>query len=168
MPQSTLASSHSDFLSDLDSLQSALQADAAAYVLLRRDPDSYVAITYVPDTAPVRQKMLFASTRLTLVRELGSEFFKETLFATTREELSREGWLRHDAHGKLDAPLTQEEQTLRGVREAEAEASRSTSARGEQIHTKGIGTPVSEDGLRALGQLKDGGDNLVQLVSLEG
>jgi len=41
-----------------------------------------VAITYVPDKAPVRQKMLYASTRLTLTRELG-----EFLFVCQRDSL---------------------------------------------------------------------------------
>jgi twinfilin-like protein len=36
----------------------------------------------VPNAAPVRQKMLFASTRLTLVRELGGEHFPESIFTT--------------------------------------------------------------------------------------
>jgi twinfilin-like protein len=82
----------------------SLTDDEAAYVILRRYPDApdgYVAVTYVPDTAKVRQKMLFASTRLTLVRELGPERFRETLFATSKEELTAEGFKRHDQHEKL-------------------------------------------------------------------
>ncbi|KAF2225123.1 hypothetical protein BDZ85DRAFT_193842 [Elsinoe ampelina] len=80
---------------------------------------SFLAITYVPDAAPVRQKMLFASTRLTLVRELGLERFGESIFATTAEECSPEGWARHEAHKKIDNPLTEEERVSEGVREAE-------------------------------------------------
>jgi len=49
----------------------------ATYVILKQDGvegregAGCVAVTYVPDKAPVRQKMLYASTRLTLTRELG-------------------------------------------------------------------------------------------------
>lgn len=43
---------------------------------------SCVAVTYVPDKAPVRQKMLFASTRLTLVRELGMSTYAATSYTT--------------------------------------------------------------------------------------
>ena len=56
--------------------------------------------------------MLFASTRLTLVRELGGEHFRESIFATTAEELSPKGFEKHDAHTALDAPLTEEERKL--------------------------------------------------------
>jgi twinfilin-like protein len=167
VPLKTLSASDSDFLSDLSALQDSLTTEAAAYVILRRYPDAadgYVAVTYVPDTAPVRQKMLFAATRLTLVRELGTEKFRETLFATIKEELTAEGWKKHDQHGELKAPLTQEEETLKGVKDAEAEASRSTGERRQQIHSSGLRSPVSEEGIAALKALPDGENNLVQMV----
>lgn len=60
-----------------------------------------MAATYVPDTAQVRQKMLFASTRLTLVRELGAERFRETIFVTSKDELTAEGFRKLDRHAEL-------------------------------------------------------------------
>ena len=125
VPLHKLSSSSSDFFSDLPSLTALLSDKQAAYILLRRYqnvPDGYVAVTFVPDAAPVRQKMLFASTRLTLVRELGAERFRESLLVTEIKELEKEGWEKHDASGELKAPLTEEEKTLKGVKEAEAEA----------------------------------------------
>lgn len=104
VPLKAVPSSTPDFSSDLTKVVASLTDDEAAYVILRRYPDAsdgYVAVTYVPDTAKVRQKMLFASTRLTLVRELGTERFRETLFATKKEELTAEGFKRHDQHEKL-------------------------------------------------------------------
>ena len=86
---------------DLGHLSGLLKDDRAEYILLRENDTAdnsftgvakCVAITYVPDAAPVRQKMLFASTRLTLVRELGTEHFSSTLFATEKSELTAEGW----------------------------------------------------------------------------
>ena len=120
-------------------------------MILRRhstDP-RFVAVTYIPDTAPVRQKMLFASTRLTLVRELGSEHFRETIFATTPEELTAAGFEKHDAHANLEAPLTEEEESLGQVKRAEAEAGQGSGRR--EIHlSKSLAMPVSEDALSAL------------------
>lgn len=108
--------------------------------------------------------MLFASSRLTLVRELGLERFRETIFATTKAELTAEGWRRHDKHGEIQAPLTQEERALQGVKEAEAEASRGTGARSSHV-SSGVNFPISEEALQALRGLEDGGrENLVQLV----
>lgn len=162
----TLPSSSADFFDDLRLLDSVLKDDAAAYIILRRyqnAPDGFVSVTYVPDRANVRQKMLFASTRLTLVRELGKERFRETLFATTKGELTAEGWRKHDKHGELKAPLTEEEQTLQGVKEAEAEASRGTTSRSSHV-SSGLSFPVSDAALQALKALQSGDDNLVQLV----
>ena len=104
MPLQTIPSTAADFSADLSALASSLKDDEAAYVILRRyagATDGYVAVTYVPDTAKVRQKMLYASTRLSLVRELGTERFRETLFATTKAELTAKGFQEHDSHGEL-------------------------------------------------------------------
>lgn len=42
--------------------------------------------------------MLFASTRSTLVKELGGEKFGESIFATMKAEVTAEGFKKHDAH----------------------------------------------------------------------
>ena len=111
--------------------------------------------------------MLFASTRLTLVRELGIERFRETIFATTKEELTKEGFEKHDKHAKLEAPLTEEEQSLGEVKRKEAEEGRGMAERKSHVAT-GISMPISQDALEALKSLGgDGEENvLVQLVSL--
>ena len=146
-----------------------LQEKAALYILLRRyeiaSTAPFVCITYVPDSAPVRQKMLFASTRLTLVRELGIERFRETIFATTKEELTKEGFERHDRHVKQEAPLTEEEMSLGEVKRKEQEEGGGTGARKSHV-SSGVSMPVTEDALLALKSLNhEGQENLVQLVS---
>jgi twinfilin-like protein len=135
-------------------------------VILRRHESApaLVAVTYVPDTAPVRQKMLFASTRLTLVRELGTEHFRETLFATTPEELSPAGFEKHDAHSALEAPLTEEEKSLGEVRRAEQEAGTGTATREIHLSTH-MTTPIADDALEALKELAAEQRSLVMLVS---
>ena len=166
MPKETIRLSSTDFFDDLNALDTLLHEDQAAYIILRRyqnAPDGFVAVTYVPDKAKVRQKMLFASTRLTLVRELGAERFRETLFATTKNELTPEGWRKHDKHGELQAPLTEEEQTLQGVKAAEAEASMGTTSRSSHV-SGSLSLPMSDAARQALKDLLTGNDNLVQLV----
>lgn len=108
--------------------------------------------------------MLFASTRLTLVRELGTERFRETIFATEAKELTAEGFRKHDDHSKLEAPLTEEEQSLGAVKKAEMEEGRGLSARSSHV-TGGMTMPVEEEAMNALKALgsSDGGHNLVQL-----
>jgi len=164
----TPSSSGNSFSANVTALLTPkIKPNEALYVILRRydSAPALVAVTYVPDTAPVRQKMLFAATRLTLVRELGSEHFRETIFATTAAELTPAGFEKHDAHSKLDAPLTEEERTLGEVKRAEQEAGTGTGTR--EIHlSKSLSMPISDEALSSLKELAPGnGRELVMLVS---
>ncbi|KAK6087984.1 actin monomer binding protein [Seiridium cupressi] len=165
VPLTTLPSKGSDFTANLSSLSSHLQPNEALYILLRRrpSPPGLLAISYVPDSAKVRQKMLFASTRLTLVRELGSEHFAESIFATTPEELTAAGFAKHEKHAELAAPLTEEERTLGEVKRAEAEEGRGTGVR--EIHlSKNMNMPVDADAVAALSEMARGeGSGIVTL-----
>lgn len=167
-PQATLPSTSTNFHSDLDGLPQLLKKDAASYIILRRyqnAPDGYVAVTYVPDSAPVRQKMLFASTRLTLVRELGTERFRESLFVTEMKELTPEGWRKHEASGQANAPLTEEEENLQGIKEAEAEARGGTA--GRRLETGGqLSIAISDEARGALERFKVAEGDLLQLVCI--
>ena len=101
IPLQSIPSTSDDFLSDLGGLPGQLKDDQAAYVILRRFPhhhDAFIVVTYVPDLANVRQKMLFASSRLTLVRELGSDRVRATMFATEKADLSAHGFQQRDRH----------------------------------------------------------------------
>ncbi|KAF2270110.1 actin depolymerizing protein [Lojkania enalia] len=168
IPGPLIPSTSPSFLSDLSNLSPHIKSNEALYILLRRADDlssvdkSLVAVTYVPNSAPVRQKMLFASTRLTLVRELGGEHFSESVLCTEADELSASGWEKHLAHTASDNPLTEEEQTLQDVKEAEALESRGT--RGQGLAQGGrIAVRADENIAEALRGLNGGGDNLVQL-----
>ncbi|KAF2400709.1 actin depolymerizing protein [Trichodelitschia bisporula] len=155
VPTRTLDSTPS-FDSDLSTLSSLLTPTEALYILLRPPTtNSLVTITYVPDAAPVRQKTLFASTRLTLTRELGGEHFGDSIFATTANEVGPEGWARHEAHGKADAPLTAAERDLEDIRAAEAAEVGGTERRGAGYGPAGGFTMANAgsavDALKALG-----------------
>lgn len=157
IPSTTIPLQASSFKQDLDQIQSHLSPNAAAYILLKIEPDAadgYVAVTFVPNSAPVRQKMLFASTRLTLVRELGIERFRSTLLATEKEELTAAGWAKHEQHEDLSAPLTEEEAGLAGVKEAEAQESQGTGARRGHVSSK-VNVPTGDGVLEALSSLKE-------------
>lgn len=164
----TASSPSATFADNINTLVLPALADSEPLYLLLKRYDSaprLVAVSYIPDTAKVRQKMLFASTRLTLVRELGREHFRETIYATTRDELTPEGFEKHDKHEQLEAPLTEEERSLEGVKQAEAvEGARGTGSR--EIHlSQHMAMPVQDAALEALKELKpDGGRTLVTLV----
>jgi twinfilin-like protein len=168
VPGPTIISESGDFANDLHLLAPHLKDNEAAYIILRRyseAADGFVAITYVPDAAPVRQKMLTSSTSLTLIRELGIERFREKIFATTRVELTAEGFKKHDQHVRLAAPLTEEEQSLGAVKKAEAEEGRGMSVKKAHVSDR-LTMSISDEGIMALKNLigSASGDNLVQLV----
>lgn len=174
------ASSPEDFFSALPKLSSVLQPKTPIYLLLRRPKPSsstLVALTYIPSNAPVRPKMLFASTRQTLTRELGTEKFASSVFATEEEEiLGREAWRERDGEStggvRREDLMDDKERELEAIRKAEAEARSSTQHRDIGIGgTFGPGSgsgsrvamPVDEQAQAALKELQSGG--LVQLVS---
>jgi twinfilin-like protein len=168
------------FIAALPQLSSVLQPKTPIYLLLRRPTSSsttLVALTYIPSNAPVRAKTLFASTRSTLSRELGTEKFGSTVFATEEEEiLTKEAWQERDGEGpnavSREDMMGEKERELEAVRRAEAEARSGTPGRDIGIGgTFGPGSgsgmkismPVDEAAKTALRDLQDGG--LVQLVS---
>ncbi|KPV77597.1 uncharacterized protein RHOBADRAFT_49277 [Rhodotorula graminis WP1] len=106
-----------------------------AYFVYRLTPppsSTFLFTSYVPDHAPVRAKMLYASTRNTLVRALGDARLVESVFATAKADLTHAAYLSHVAHRAADAPLTSREQEMRDVRRAEAEASADGAGAGSE------------------------------------
>lgn len=109
--------------------------------------------------------MLFASTRLTLVRELGPEKFHASYFATEKRDLEREGWEKWERTDGAGAPLTEGEEVLRGVKEQEEiEGGRGTGER-KLVGGGGVKLGVGADVMETLAGLKSAQlDNLVMLV----
>lgn len=119
--------------------------------------------------------MLFASTRSTLVRELGTEKFGSSVFATEEDEIVGEhAWRERDDESSgagREELMGEKERELEAVRKAEAEARSGTPQRDIGIGgTFGPGSgsgmrvsmPVEEAAKTALRELQEGG--LVQLV----
>jgi twinfilin-like protein len=169
-PLQTISSTSSSFSSDLSNLASHLTPTQPLYILLRQDApnnNTFVAITYVPNTAPVRQKMLFASTRLTLIRELGLESFSEQIFVENAEELSAEGWKKHEKHVAQENPLTEEERNLVDIKNAEATEVGGTSRRGGGYGSGGLKMQAGEGVAEALSSLQEGGLVMLKIDSSE-
>ncbi|KAJ5098044.1 hypothetical protein N7532_005045 [Penicillium argentinense] len=171
-------SSPESFFSSLSQISSILQPKTPIYLLLRRPTSAasnLIALTYIPSNAPVRPKMLFASTRSTLTRELGTEKFASTVFATEEEEIvSPDAWRERDGENspaRREELMGEKERELEAVRRAEAEARSGTLQRDIGIGgTFGPGSgsgmrvsmPVDDAAKSALKELQDGG--LVQLT----
>lgn len=172
------------FYSSVPTLQSVLEPKTPLFLIIRHSPGTLVALTYIPSNAGVRAKTLFAATRSTLARELGSEKFATTVFATDEEEIVTEkAWRERDLEGNGDSQagyqredlMDDKERELDAVRRAEEEARHGTAGRdvgtgGTLGRASGYATggsvdmpmPVDEDVKTSLRSIQDG--QLVQLV----
>jgi twinfilin-like protein len=134
-----------DFAASLPLLEPLVHPKTPIYLLLRKTNggNEVVAVTYIPSTALVRSKTLFASTRATLVKELGIE--GGSLFATESAEiLDPKEWEDRDSRdgaGTDEALLTREERELQGVKRAEDEERHGTKGRDlmGSSETSGVG-----------------------------
>lgn len=153
-PSNATSSATNQFIDSLPVLSPLLDPNSPIYLILRRanpasDGYSIIALTYIPSTSPVRAKTLFASTRATLVRGLGSEKFSGTVFAADREEvLGEESWAERDAdegaargdtgedgNAHREDLMGEQERELEAVKKAEGDA-RVMSARRDIAGTK--------------------------------
>ncbi|OLL24218.1 Twinfilin-2 [Neolecta irregularis DAH-3] len=141
----------SDFQKDFDQLQSFTTDTDPAYILYKINESDLLFLPYVPASAKVRDKMVYASTRNTLYKEIGTEKFAVTIFATSKNDLT---YQTYDSHMKSEAgekPESEKEKALRFVREAETEAHGTATRR--QI-SSGISFPMSDEAQSALENLK--------------
>ncbi|PYH91433.1 actin monomer binding protein [Aspergillus ellipticus CBS 707.79] len=135
-------SSPNAFYPSLSQLSSVLEPKTPLYLLLRQPEggsSSLIALTYIPSNAGVRAKTLFASTRATLARELGTEKFSSTIFATEEEEVIGEAaWRERDSEKRgsgaaggfrREELMGEKERELEAVRRAEEEARNGTPTR---------------------------------------
>lgn len=82
--------------------------------------------------------MLYASTRASLLKSLGSAVFTDSLFATSKSDLTPEAYMAHKRHLAAPKPLSQREQEVADVRAAESGG----AYEGSRVRTNHIGTGV--------------------------
>ncbi|KAK9476730.1 hypothetical protein V1514DRAFT_321813 [Lipomyces japonicus] len=108
----------------IDAVQAVLKDGEPAYVLHRDDAGTTTTlISYVPDQAAVRSKMVYASTRNTVTRAVSAAAHVDnshSVFATDRADVSTAGLARFAAHAQLEQPLTREEEALQAANRQQA------------------------------------------------
>jgi twinfilin-like protein len=82
--------------------------------------------------------MLYASTRGSLTRSLGSTLFTDTIFASSKTDLTPEAYAAHRRHLAAPKPLSAREQEIANVRAAES----SDSYNGSHTRANHVGTGV--------------------------
>ncbi|KLO13551.1 actin depolymerizing protein [Schizopora paradoxa] len=167
--ETTVKKRADDLAGDLPQLQNTLEDKTPAYILARQDGDGngWLFISYVPDDATVRDKMLYASSRGSLVKSLGSTNFTDNIFATSKEDISEEAYAAHRRHINAPKPQTSQEKEMEQVREAERGGSLEGS-RGRRNH---VGTRVginwSEEAERAVTELGEEDEDKLVILSID-
>ncbi|KAK7035730.1 protein tyrosine kinase [Favolaschia claudopus] len=151
-------------LSQLQDSDEIIQQDTPAYILAKLDdpPSEWLAIFYVPDSARVRDKMLYASSRASLLKSLGSSLFSDTIFATSKADLTPEAYAAHRRHVTAPKPLSASEKEMADIRAAERQAGGLSVYQGSRARTTHIGQTIGmpwtsdlEDAVKSLGEGED-------------
>lgn len=157
-----------DWEADFRLIQEHLEPKKPSYVLYRFDSRSasggdfeWLFNCYVPDDAHVREKMLYASTRATLIKDLGDYRFKDSVYGSHLSEFTREGYDKHVKHQKSAAPLTEREKEIEQLKKTEHGSDIGTSTR--QSHVSGVSFPFQDVATEALKKLSSGEVNTVIL-----
>ncbi|EKM55456.1 uncharacterized protein PHACADRAFT_256091 [Phanerochaete carnosa HHB-10118-sp] len=155
---------------DLDKLGDILEDDIPAYVLVRLDspPTEWMAISYVPDGAKVRDKMLYASTRNNLTKALGSAPFTDQMFATSKADITADAYARHCASLVAPKPMTPREREMEEIKMAETRSAAYDGSRARKSHVGGkIGFQWSEESEQAVSELERGCEGKLVVLSID-
>jgi len=144
------------------------------YLLMRLDGKNssklydWHLILWSPELSPVREKMLYASTKAALKKEFGSANITLDYFATCHDDLTLDSYSmfverkRKEENGEHDLELlTSKEQDLKLVKKEEAELSSSTTKPTKTL--PGVEFPLTTAAMTALQDLKDGVLSYLQL-----
>jgi len=150
----------------------ALEDSQPCFILYRLDGRTslghfaWLLISWSPDTSPVRQKMLYASTKATLKMEFGGGGqIKEDLYGNVREDVSLAGYRRHLASAAAPGPLSREEMEREEVKAAQNDVAISVDSRRQTGlgGAAGLLFPMSAEADAALDDLMAGRVFYVQL-----
>jgi len=139
-------------------------AKIPTYILYRLDSKNlqgyeWVLIAYVPDGSSVRDRMLYASSRDNLKKQLGYTYFLEDLYGSTKDDVTYEAFVEFKNRRITDhTVMTASELQYR--REVTAEVAVGTTK--EYVHS--VKFPISTEAASKLKSLSNGSVSLVQLV----
>ncbi|XP_015116152.1 twinfilin isoform X2 [Diachasma alloeum] len=144
-----------------------IEENQPAYILYRLDtksPDSgydWLFISWSPDTAPIRQKMLYASTKATLKQEFGTASIKDELHGTVPDDITLEGYSKHKKNDAAPAPLTSAEEELVELKKTAIHTDYNVETRHQTL--SGVAFPVTDEAKQAITEMGKGLHEYVQL-----
>lgn len=143
-----------------------IEENQPCYILYRLDNKNslgyeWLFISWSPDSAPVRQKMLYASTKATLKQEFGSSQIKEELHGTIMSDITLDGYKRHKKNVAAPAPLSMREEELQEIKKTEINTEISISTKQQTLG--GVTFPITEATKQAILDMVRGSYNYLQL-----
>lgn len=113
--------------------------------------------------------MLYASTRNSVTKSLGATNFVDTIFATSKEDLTPAGYAAHKRHLAAPKPMSAKEKEMVDIKAAEREAGSvpyNANAAKQSPFGAGVGLKWSNEVEAAVRNLADAlEDHLVTMVS---
>lgn len=139
--------------------------DQAAYVLIRTGgPKQWLAIIYVPEGTRIKDKMVLAATKATLLNHLGYQFFSDEMHANDKSELSYE---HYQGTLKPVSALSHHEVVRQEVHQQE-NAERSFRAKQRPLSMSGgyhsVSMPFSDSAISMVQRFANGSANFVELA----
>ncbi|KAF8938093.1 Twinfilin-1 [Dissophora ornata] len=146
-----------NFEQDFSIVHENLEEKQPAYFLVRFDGSKsaeWIFLCYVPDVAPIRQKMIYAATRASLTKDLGDSHFTDSIYGTNKGDFTLEGYKRHRASLAAPKPLSERERQLAEIRANEKTmVENMTGGAYRKSHAPGMNFPLTERAVAALKKL---------------
>jgi len=142
--------------------------DQPTYFLYRLDEkDSsenflWLLISWSPDHAHTRQKMLYASTKATLKKEFGQSQIKDDYFATAKEEMTLSGYKKHIVLMESPCVLSKEELELKEIKETETRVDIGVDTKQQTMGS--LMFPMEQSALTALQTFRSQSADYLQLA----
>jgi len=147
---------------DFGAIKGCLEDKTPAYVLFRtaEDDNKWACLCYIPNGAPVRSKMVYASSKAALKAGLGNDKFVQDYNVTTKDEISVDDYAGSLKGVGKESVMSADE---RMYQETRHEHSAGTSE-GKVSAIVGVPIKVADSTLDALRGIKNGQYATVELI----
>jgi twinfilin-like protein len=142
-----------------------VEENQPCYLLYRLDSKNssgyeWLFVSWSPDTAPIRQKMLYASTKATLKQEFGTSQIKEELHGTVLNDITLNGYQKYKKAAVAPAPLTIREEELQEIRRTEVHTDINVDSKQQTL--TGVAFPITESAKQAICDMARGSYDYLQ------
>ncbi|CAF2174953.1 unnamed protein product [Rotaria magnacalcarata] len=144
-----------------------VQKNHAAYYFIRLDTISeinghnWLLITYIPDEAQTRERMLYASTLSTVKKEFGLTYITQEIRASSKDEMTLHSFYQHLNAKAAAPPRTMREEEMFEIHQREANADISINTR--QPTLQRLKFPFDENVIEAIHLFKKHQVDYIQL-----